>query len=183
MRNLMFFILACSWAALVPLLAGPRGEVQGMGAVLPWPTHWESRPLRLLPLTSQEMAFFGAVPGSTPGSIARFTDGSMEILFRRVDRPTRKLHPSSDCLRALGYSIHPLRAESAAQGGTWSCFQAKRKDGSLRVREMVVAGNGVPGADGFQPGESWTDVSSWYWNALWGKTQGPWTAITLSRME
>ncbi len=176
MRNAMLFILACAWAALVPLLAGPRSEAGGTDATLPWPTHWEGRPLRPLPLTAQEMGFTGAFPGS----IARFTDGSMEILFRRVDRPTRKLHPSSDCLRASGYSIHPLPAEMAAQGGAWSCFRAGRKDGSLRVRERVVAGNGVSGTQGHQAGESWTDVSSWYWNALWGRTQGPWTAITLS---
>lgn len=169
MRNLILFILACVWAALIPFRSGSHGAAAGSTAAPSWPTHWEGRPLRPLPLTAQETGFAAAFPGS----MARFTDGSVEILFRRVDAPTRKLHPSSDCLRASGYSIKPLPAETAAHGGAWSCFLAKRKGESLRVRERVVTGNGAAGP-------SWTDVSSWYWNALWGGTQGPWTAITVS---
>jgi hypothetical protein len=181
LRNLMLFIMACAGAALVPLLSGVAGGTrvdedarghEAPGAAVSWPTHWEGRPLRPLALTPQERTFAGAFPGA----MARFTDGSMEILFRRVDRPTRNLHPSSDCLRAWGYSVKPLPAQTAAPGHTWSCFLAKRNGESLQVREMVMTGNGEQSAQ-----ESWTDVSSWYWNAFLGRTKGPWTAVTLSR--
>ena len=39
------------------------------------------------------------------GKIARFTDGEREILIRHLNRPTRSLHPSADCLRGAGYQI------------------------------------------------------------------------------
>jgi hypothetical protein len=42
---------------------------------------------------------------------------------------------------------------------------------------LVAAGTGS--------GETWTDVSSWYWSAFWdgfrGRSTGPWTAVTVSR--
>jgi hypothetical protein len=134
--------------------------------------------LRPLALTPLETRFAGAFPGT----MARFTDGSREILFRRVARPTRKLHPASDCLRASGYTVQPLPAETGSPGRTWSRLAAERKGERLEVREIVVAGDGMLAAvGGAGGGESWTDVSAWYWNALWGRSGGPWTAVTVSR--
>ncbi len=184
MRGLIPFLIACFSAALVPWMSNIACPEAGIleaahGPATSWPTRWEGRPLRPLPSTPQEGKFAGAFPGA----MARFTDGSQEILFRRADMPTRKLHPGSDCLRAWGYVIQPLPAQTGTDGRTWSCLRATRKGESLEVREMVVAGNGSIEAGPFSAGavESWTDVSSWYWNAFWGRSHGPWTAITVSR--
>jgi hypothetical protein len=31
-----------------------------------------------------------------------------------------------------------------------------------------------------QAGASWTDVSSWYWDAALGRSQGPWMAVAVA---
>jgi hypothetical protein len=173
MRAVIPFLLACACAASAPWLTRANGSTVATAApAAAWPAVWGGRNLRPLPLLPQETAFAAAFPGS----IARFTDGESEILFRRVEHATRKLHPASDCLRASGYAIHPLPAVAEARGRTWSCFLAKRADETLEVREMVAAGSGEIGN-----GPTWTDVSSWYWYAFWGDSAGPWTAITVSR--
>lgn len=187
LRNPILLILACAWAACLPFLdrkTRGSGAAGGSAAArtVAWPTHWEGRALRPLPLTPEETKFAGVFPGD----LARFTDGSAEILFRRVDSPTRKLHPSADCLRATGYAVKPRPAVSTPDGRTWSCHLAKRGGETLLVREIVVAGSGEtgsgkPGAGKADAGASWTDISSWYWHALWGDAKGPWTAVTLSR--
>lgn len=182
LRNSLLLILACAWAACLPFLdrmAPAPGAAGGRASVRSdaWPTHWEGRALRPLPLTPEETRFAGAFPGA----LARFTDGSAEILFRRVDRPTRKLHPSADCLRATGYAVKPRPAVTTPDGRTWSCHLASRQGETLLVREIVVAGNGDAGSGKSGSGESWTDIPSWYWHALWGDAEGPWTAVTLSR--
>ncbi len=185
MRRLMLFIPVCAWAALTPLRSGTGGgenRAGGGGYVTEaWPARWEGRPLRPLALTPPETRF----AGTFPGTMARFTDGSREILFRRVTRPTRKLHPASDCLRASGYTVTPLPAETAGPGRTWSRLAATRKGERLEVRELVVAGDGTAAGtsalEGAGNAETWTDVSAWYWNALWGRSAGPWTAVTISR--
>ena len=197
MRNRILLILACACAAFIPFLDGPGRKPGAAGgsvaAASPaWPTHWEGRALRPMSLTPEETRFADGFPGA----LARFTDGSAEILFRRVDSPTRKLHPSADCLRALGYAVKPRPAVSTPDGRTWSCNLAMRNGETLLVREVVVTGNGDgeprgaaiggAGTRGAATGkaatrDSWTDISSWYWHALWGNTQGPWTAVTLSR--
>lgn len=170
MRRLMLFLFACAWAALNPWLAEshPADPVEaGLEADLAWPSHWDGKALAPLPLTGVERKF----AGDFPGALARFSDGSRELLFRRVARPTRKLHPSADCLQAAGYRIKPLPAESGPGGKTWSRLRADRKGVSLAVSEIILDADG----------KSWSDVSSWYWSAVLGKSRGPWLAVTASR--
>lgn len=170
MRRLMLFLFASAWAGLDPWLAGsrpvhpPAGDLR---ADLAWPTHWEGRSLAPLPLTGMERRF----AGDFPGGLARFSDGTRELLFRRVARPTRKLHPSADCLRSAGYRIKPLPAERGPGGRTWSRLRADREGVSLAVSEIILDADGA----------SWSDVSSWYWHAALGKSRGPWLAVTASR--
>lgn len=172
MRRVMLFLFACTWAALNPWLAEsrtvPRAE-SDPGADPAWPTHWDGHALTALPLTAVERRFAGGFPGS----IARFSDGSRELLFRRVARPTRKLHPSADCLQAAGYRIDPLPGEAGPGGRTWSRLRAEREGVSLAVSEIILDADG----------RSWSDVSSWYWHAALGKSRGPWLAVTASRRE
>lgn len=171
--QLLPLVLACAWAALAPLLRTGRdaGHPTPPSGSLPaeaprWPADWEGRPLRPLPLTALEAGF----AAEFPGTMARFTDGTSELLFRRVDGPTRKLHPGVDCLRAAGYAVKPLPARRDAQGRTWSRLLASRRDAALEAREIILD----------RDGRSWSDVSAWYWHALWDGSRGPWMAVTRS---
>ena len=169
MRRVMLFLFACAWAGLDPWL-GRNRPAPSPAAALPadsaWPTRWDGRTLAPLPLTEAERRF----AGDFPGGLARFSDGTRELLFRRVARPTRKLHPSADCLQAAGYRIEPLPAEQAPGGRTWSRLRAERPGIALAVSEIILDADG----------NSWSDVSSWYWHAALGKSRGPWLAVTAS---
>ena len=115
--------------------------------------------------------------GDFPGRAAKFTDGEREILLRWVAEPSRRLHPSADCLRGAGAEVRPLPAWRDRQGRLWGCQEMVRDGRRFRVRERITAG--PPGA-GDDSGAAWTDVSAWYWAALLGRTKGPWWAVTIA---
>jgi hypothetical protein len=112
--------------------------------------------------------------GEFPGAMARFTDGRREILFRRVEAPTRKLHPSAECLGAAGHAVKPLPARTDTDGHAWSRSEAEKDGETLEVWESICEDR----QDG--KGACWPDIPSWYWQALLGKSRGPWTAVTVS---
>jgi exosortase/archaeosortase family protein len=156
-------------AAVAPLLP-LKHEAKAEAAEFPgWPTHFEGHELKPLPLSEREQRFAAGFPGR----IARFTasspNGQREIILRWVVRETRALHSASDCFKGLGYAIHPLPMRVDESGNRWSSFEATRDSEGLRVLERIYAGD-----------ESWTDVSTWYWQALLGKTRGPWWAVTVT---
>ena len=160
MRRVGPLLLACILAAIAPWLSTPQAptpEPDFPG----WPT--DRRPL---PLTDREAAFATGFPGL----IARFADGQSTSVIRWVTRPTRKLHPASHCYRGAGYSIRPLPLETDDAGHTWSSFSAIRTGEEMTVHERIYD----------NAGNSWPDVSAWYWSALLGKTTGPWWAVTTS---
>ena len=129
-----------------------------------WPTSFEGRPLTQLPLSAVELRF----AAQFPGQIGRFSDGERILIVRVVQEPTRLLHPASDCFRGLGHHAESPRVVEDGNGIAWSCFVAQ-KDGKVqRVCERIHDTDG----------KAWTDVSSWYWAAMFGRTQGPWTALT-----
>lgn len=136
-----------------------------------WPAAWDGAPLRPLALSEVERRF----ARHFPGTIARLTDGERMFVMRRVDAPTRMLHPAADCYRALGYRIEAARLELDAQQRLWRCFSATRHRGqTLRVCERIVDAAGT----------AFTDTSAWYWSAAGGRSQGPWQAVTrVSRMS
>jgi len=84
-------------------------------------------------------------------------------------RPTRRLHPASDCLRAVGYAIDPLPARRGSDGAAWGCFAAQRAAERLMVCDQIRDA----------AGHVWPDASSWYWPALTGASAGPWWSTTL----
>jgi hypothetical protein len=133
-----------------------------------WPTYFEGRLLRSLPLGEREKRF----AADFPGGIARFTDGEREIVMRWVSRETRMLHPASDCFRGLGYSITPRPLRVDTTGAKWGAFTATHGNQRLDVRERIYDA----------AGHQWTDVSAWYWSAATGKSQGPWWAITTAQV-
>jgi hypothetical protein len=170
MRSSLLFIVFCLLAALAPF-APIRPDTANEPSAFPgWPAQIEGCRLTQLPLSSREERF----AADFPGRIARFSDGHREIIIRWVTRETRALHPASDCFKGLGYSIKPLPARVAPDGRRWSSFEARRGDESLNVQERIY-----DSADK----ESWSDVSSWYWQAMMGKTKGGWWAVTVAERQ
>ncbi len=164
MRQTKFFLITCLLAGLVPFY--PRMEASRIDLTpFPgWPTTLSALPLRELPLEPQEKSF----AKSFPGQIGRFTDGKTEYVIRWVTQPTRMLHPAADCFRGNGYDIHPLPLKVDIDATVWGSFEASNDNKTFSVQERIYSDEGY----------SWTDVSSWYWAAIFGKTTGPWWAVT-----
>jgi len=131
-----------------------------------WPSEFQGAKLRQLPLTAKERGF----SQNFPGKIGRFTDGSREMIIRYIEQPSRKLHPSADCLRGSGYSVEPTPIRRDQNGQFWGCVLAQRDAATYRVCERIYD----------QSGNSWYDVSSWYWLVVLQNKQGPWWAVTVA---
>jgi hypothetical protein len=170
-RNTIFYIIACTIAALVPFLSAHDKTSAGAAraVVFPgWPATFEGKTLTLLPLNEMEQGF----ASDFPGRIARFTDGEREVIIRWVTEPTRKLHPSSDCFQGLGYTVKPQAAHRDERGSLWARFAATKGDERLLVYEQIHSDSG----------ETWTDVSAWYWSAL-QHDSGSWWATTVAEKQ
>src|SRR5262249_45143223 len=165
MRSSLLFIICCLLAAVAPFAASRLEATDERSDFPGWPAQFEGRGLTQLPLSSRE----GRFAADFPGRIARFSDGRREIVIRWVERETRALHPASDCFKGSGYSIKPLPVRVDPAGHHWGCFEARRGDESLRVYERIYDAKDK---------ESWSDVSSWYWQAITGKNGGGWWAVT-----
>ncbi len=157
-------LLICTLAALMPWLVPPLPRPLEAGPFPGWPTQLDGRTLRALPLSEREQR----VHAGFPGHIARFTDGTHEFILRWVATGTRTLHPAATCLQAVGYTVHTLPGWVDATSRPWGCWRATRGQDQLRVCEQISD----------PAGQTWTDVSAWYWAALFGTTSGPWWAVT-----
>jgi hypothetical protein len=160
------FVLSGVLLATAPFWRAPSERASVEDRFPGWPSAFEGRPLRQLPLSEREERF-GA---GFPGRIGRFTDGQRELIIRWVAAPTRQLHSAADCFQGLGYSTTPPAFWREADGNSWHRFTASRGAVSLTVREAITEGTAG----------RWTEVSQWYWEALLGQTQGPWWAITVA---
>ena len=161
------FLVLCTVSACAPLFSRPASPpAKGFPG---WPAHFEERPLHALPMSDADTRFGAAFPGK----IGRFTDGKREIILRWINTGTRKLHSSADCFRGLGYAIESAPALLDQAGARWSCFVAVRGADRLHVRERITSVGG----------ESWTDVSAWFWSTLLHRSAGPWMAITTIERE
>lgn len=172
MRYKIIYAGACLLAFLAPWLSAmPKSPGGGhAGVVFPgWPTHFEGRALTQLPLSERERRF----GDDFPGRIARFTDGRREVIIRFVTDATRKLHPASDCFSGIGYSVRPLPLRVDDAGARWGSFTAERGGEKFRVYERIYA----------DAGDSWEDVSAWYWAVAGGNNPGPWWAVTVAERE
>jgi len=85
-----------------------------------------------------------------PGRVARAREGDDVLLLRWVDRPTRALHSSLECLRG---------ARGSSSAFTWQGWEGQEY---------------VEDADG----RRYADVSLWFWEAMLGRSRGPWLAVT-----
>ena len=157
-------LLACGVAALIPFSSDgvkPVDHSDFPG----WPDRFEGRPLTQLPLSAQEEQFYR---NGFPGKIARFSDGQREVVVRWVTGPTRSLHPSQDCFRGSGYTV----IEESLKTDRREFRVAKGKE-ELVVCEYVTDARG----------KVWTDVSAWYWDAVLGRSEGPYWSYVVGRKE
>ncbi len=159
--NNKYFFLACAIAAIIPFFTPQKSPAKQEEQ---WPTTYEGQNLRPLPLTDSELEF----ARNFPGSIAMFQTDNQTIIIRRVRQATRQLHPAADCYRASGFKLSNPHREKDRAGITWNVLLAQKKTRHLQVRERIYDENG----------RNYTDVSQWYWAALWGQSKGPWWSIT-----
>lgn len=155
-------------ACFAPHLVPNNAQAATHTPNLEFPKTYNGRQLKQLPLTAQEKTF----AASFPGRLGKFTDGPEQLILRWVTKPTRQLHPSEDCFRGLGYTIHSLpKVHDNTTNTTWGAFEATGGNGvKLLVRERIVdAAN-----------NSFADVSAWYWAAILGKSHGPWLSTTVA---
>jgi len=185
MKPAHLFVGACLFAAVLPVFGVRAGlatsrlppnaavhsdfaAARAVAAQALAATDLRDRPLTQQPLTALEARF----AANFPGAVVRYTVGAATVILREVVQPTRQLHPAVDCFRAAGYTPGPARTHQDALQTRWNCFIASRGDGRWRVCERIANTSG----------RQWTDVSSWYWSALWSRdasTAGPWWAVTL----
>lgn len=174
MRTITFFIICCALAAVAPFVVRQTTSSSESIPFPGWPATFENQALTEQPLTNREQQF----TKDFPGKIARFTTtDSREIIIRWVTQTTRALHPASDCFRGLGYSIHPQPLTLDAAGNHWGTFEARRGNETLLVRERIYS---------TATDESWTDVSSWYWQTTFGNTlveTNSWIAVTVAERK
>lgn len=171
-RSYVCYIIACVLAAwtpfLTPLFEAPVTNAE-MAPFPGWSGTFEGKPLTQLPLNEIEKTF----ASNFPGRMMRFTDGEREIIVRWVTEATRMLHPASDCFQGLGYTVTPLAAHRDQNGSLWASFAATKGDERLVVYDRIVSDSG----------ETWTDVSAWYWSALRHEGSGSWWAITVAQKQ
>ncbi len=134
-----------------------------------WPQTFEGKALWKLALSETEQKFYN----NFPGKIARFTDGEREIIFRYVSSATRKLHPASDCLKGSGFNVSPEPIHQDHQKQLWGCVMAEKNGQRYRVCERIYD----------HQGNSWYDVSSWFWSVILNNQKGPWWTITVASLS
>jgi exosortase/archaeosortase family protein len=167
-RRLQWLVVSvCVTCAVFPFVARPT---TGAGVTEPptiWPGTIDGAKLTVVDSLREEQAF----AADFPGHMKRFTDGTNSYFVRCVNKDTRQLHPSSDCFRGLGYVVESRPIVVGPDGHRWSSFTASKDQNKYLVMERIYN----------ERGESWTDVSEWYWAACLGKSKPPWFAVTIAK--
>ncbi|HEY9788085.1 MAG TPA: archaeosortase/exosortase family protein [Candidatus Obscuribacterales bacterium] len=172
LKNWGAFGFACVAALMIPFVPLPSSMVASSSSssveFSGWPDTLDSEPLTKLPVTEVNERFLT----DFPGKMALFKQGERTVIMRWIEHPTRQLHPSSDCYRGLGYSINWLPLQTYVHDGRasrWSEYEVRKDNETLKVRESLRD----------EHGNSWSDVSSWYWAAMLKRTEAPWWATTV----
>ena len=165
MRNVMFFVLSCCFALIIPYHAINTNSGEPDLLFPGWSSIMDTRDLKHIELSKAESHF----AETFPGKIAKFSNGQQLIQVRWITKPTRKLHPASDCFKGIGYRVRPLPLLVDKRGAIWSRIQCEKGSDQFIVRERIFD----------NLGQAWTDASSWYWNAVFGRSYGPWWALTI----
>ena len=132
-----------------------------------WPEAFEGDALVEEPQSDFELLF----AKNFPGRIGRFRAGRRTVILRWTMHPTHRVHGAAYCLRANGWEIAAREDARPPEGNAaWSAFRATRGVEALNVREQVR------GADG----TTFADVPTWFFNAILGRTVGPWWIVTVA---
>ncbi|HEX6398070.1 MAG TPA: hypothetical protein VFZ95_11645 [Steroidobacteraceae bacterium] len=167
MNAIRGLLLAMVMAAIAPLFASHAIDARPSAGSLPaWPHEFEGRPLTPVALSAEQ----GRLLADFPGAAARFSDGERDILMRWVTQPTRRLHPAEDCYRGWGFEVGGSKIRADRDGRRWRCFEVTRGGVTRQVCEQIRDGEGA----------SYTDVSSWYWDATLNQTAAPWLVVTVA---
>jgi hypothetical protein len=162
-------LAALAIAAAAPMLPrAPLPEARG-AAFDAWPRTFDGEPLRRISAGPQDEWF----ARDFPGKVARFAAGGRQVVIRWVNAPTRRLHPASHCFQGSGYQLSPLPMRQDASGALMSCFSATKDGESLRVCEQLRGPRG----------ETWPDVSSWYWSALVAPAGSSWWSYVVVEQQ
>jgi len=156
---------AATLAMLSPLISGTQKSIPApVNTEFPgWPAEFEGRQLTQRTLSPHEATF----AKNFPGRLGVFDDSDgRQVILRWVTRATRKLHSSTDCLKAAGFDI-----KLAADRDQWRFFSATHTEANLRGRERIFRQDDAA--------KRWTDISSWYWSAERNPQTGPWWAVTV----
>jgi len=132
-----------------------------------WPVQFMGAELVSIPLTKSEQSFYAGFPGQA----AHFQIGTERLILRKVNQATRKLHPAQDCFKGIGYTVVETGLILDAYERVWSSFQACKGTVSLEVAELITD----------EAGNTWSDISAWYWAVLQKKTLRPWTSYVRIR--
>ena len=159
-----FFIVAALCMVCRPSIHSTVNDVE-MAQFPGWPETFDGDVLVEEPQSEFEEKF----AQNFPGRIGRFRAGRRTVILRWTTRPTHRVHGAAYCLRATGWRIEPLPLEGDG-AGVWTAFRATWGGEALNVREQVR------GADG----TTFADVPDWFFNALLGRTAGPWWIVTVA---
>lgn len=159
------FVLVCVGVAGLGLVRESGAEsVIEVEKPQAWPSTFDGVPVRPLRPGVREEAF----AANFPGQIGRFQMGEDELILRRVTRATRLLHSSQDCLRTAGWLVERTGSVKDADSLSWVRFEARRESAVVEVLEQIRDAKG---------GHT-TDVSAWFWRALFHPEEGPWLACS-----
>ncbi len=159
----------CAVSAILPFMAHPTRGASVIEPPPSWPGTINGASLTAVDSLREEQAF----AADFPGHMKRFTDGTNSYFVRCVNKDTRQLHPSSDCFKGLGYVIESHPIVIGSDGHRWSSFIASKDQNKYLVMERIYNARG----------DSWTDVSEWYWAACLGRSKGPWFAVTIAKPQ
>jgi exosortase len=127
---------------------------------------YQGRPVEEASLSPREESF----AQDFPGQLKIYRVGNDTLIIRRITRASRMLHPSYHCLTAEGFAINESRIEKDEEGRLLLSYQATRNGERFHVTERIR---------NLTDEQQWTEVSAWYWHALFNPGSGPWEAETL----
>lgn len=163
----IILIISALLAACAPFIFANVKTVKTVSSQFPgWPSKYEGKLLAQLELTEKEEIFVKGFPGK----IGRFSDGSRELIIRWVEQPTRKLHPAADCFKGIGYYITPQPIQVNELGIKMGCFTATKGNNALNVCEYIEA----------REGKNWSDISAWYWGAIFEESPKGWMSYVVA---
>ena len=132
MRYLIFLVLHLG-AFLTPFMDWGNDSQKITQSFQQWPAEFEGLPLTRLAMSDKEQSFSTGFPGK----IARFSDGSREIIIRYIKKPSRKVHPSADCFRGSGYKVSPQPISRDQNSHLWGCVVAEKNGTNYKVSERI----------------------------------------------